>query len=422
MNNSLTILSIFTIFFLIGNIFLSLLSVSIFKICNSDKEFLKESKKTDIPLALGLKIFHKSGWKNLYLLTKFTNKIVIILFISSFLFLLGDLGVSKMFSLLAICISLIIVKVISLLISTKISNKIIYISSFISSIYIYLFFPISNSILLTYNVSSSRNKSNKLFSKLNDINIDKVIDPKFLSSLLTFQEKVVREVMVPRVRVFSLSAHTSIRQAAKEILAQGFSRVPVYKEKIDNIVGVLMYKDILKAYINTDSSVDNSSVLDSPIETLINPVIYAPENKKIFQLFQEFRSKKRHLGIVVNEYGGTEGIITIEDILEEIVGEIQDEYDIDEERQLWKLPNDTWVIDAKLSVIDLEKNLNIHIPHSPEYETIGGFIFHRAGSIPKKGWSLFLDDFEIEVLISNERCIEKVRITPLNSKTKNKEE
>ncbi|MFA6501683.1 MAG: transporter associated domain-containing protein, partial [Parachlamydiales bacterium] len=153
-------------------------------------------------------------------------------------------------------------------------------------------------------------------------------------------------------------------------------------------------------------------LLNKPIENFVKPIIYAPENKKISKLFLEFKNKKTHLAIIVNEYGGTEGIVTIEDILEEMVGEIKDEYDIEEEKQYWQLPTGSFVIDAKMNIIDLEDQLKIKIPHSPEYETIGGYIFHIAGTIPSKGWKIHLEDFDIEVLISNERCIEKIRITP----------
>ena len=149
----------------------------------------------------------------------------------------------------------------------------------------------------------------------------------------------------------------------------------------------------------------------------MKPVIYAPENKKISKLFQEFKKEKIHLAIIVNEYGGTEGIVTIEDILEELVGEIEDEYDTEEERQFWKLPSGSVVVDAKMSIIDVEEKIGIKIPPSVEYETIGGYVFHRAGTIPSKGWKIHLEEFELEVLISNDRCIEKIRITPTKQNT-----
>ena len=156
-----------------------------------------------------------------------------------------------------------------------------------------------------------------------------------------------------------------------------------------------------------------------PLEQLIKPILYTPETKKISRLLQEFRQKQIHLAIVVDEYGGTEGIITIEDILEEIVGEIADEHDILEEEKLYfPFPGGGWIVDGKMNVLDIEKELGIQIPPSPEYDTIGGYVFHRAGTIPSKGWKIHQDLFDLEVLSSNERAIEKVILLSPSSEEK----
>ena len=422
MNEQTFFILFFSIFLFFGITSLSAFGSAFLNAVKREKGTLLSPKNREFPFFSPLKIFLTDGWQDLYLLIKFTKNIIIILYVATTLLFFINIGLSTVLSICLVAFLAISLNFYMHLFGAQHYKQITYLCSAISSIYMFLLFPFAKILLI---ISKSKQNisggTEKVFSSLYDMNIYKIIDPKFLSSLITFQEKAVREVMIPRVKIFGLPANTTIRQASKEILSQGFSRIPVYKDRIDNIIGILMYKDVLKTYVKTTLGEEPSSILDSPIESFINPVIYAPENKKIFQLFQEFRLKKRHLGIVVNEYGGTEGLITIEDILEELVGEIQDEYDIDEERQIWKLPNNTWIVDAKLSIIDLEKKLNIHIPHSPEYETVGGFIFHRAGSIPKKGWSLLLDEFEIEVLISNERCIEKIRITPLNIKNEEKE-
>ena len=129
-------------------------------------------------------------------------------------------------------------------------------------------------------------------------------------------------------------------------------------------------------------------------------------------LLQEFRKKQVHMAIVVDEYGGTEGIVTIEDILEQIVGEIADEYDEDEE--MFFAQNDgSWIVDARMNILDAEEQLGILVPQDGDYDTIGGYIYHRAGTIPSKGFVIKHDDFELEVLRSSERCVEKVRITPI---------
>jgi putative hemolysin len=231
-------------------------------------------------------------------------------------------------------------------------------------------------------------------------------DQKLLLSVASFKDRIAREVMVPRIDVFSLPSDTTIHEAAQSFLSEGYSRIPVYRESVDNVIGVLLYKDVLNIYAKA------SSPLDIPIESLVKPVLYSPETKKISHLLQEFRSKQIHLAIVVDEYGGTEGIVTIEDILEELVGEIADEYDSDEDILFTELPGGGWVVDARMSIIDIEEELGIKIQQSPEYDTIGGYIFHRAGSIPSKGWRIHHDAFDLEILSSDERSIEKIRITP----------
>lgn len=236
-------------------------------------------------------------------------------------------------------------------------------------------------------------------------------DTKLIVSVMEFKDRIAREVMVPRVDVFSLPHNTTIEQAAKLLYKEGYSRTPVYKETLDNIIGVLMYKDILVQYMEHIRKEDRSN-LEKPIESLVKNVLYVPETKKISHLLQEFRKKQVHLAIVVDEYGGTEGIVTIEDILEAIVGEIEDEYD-QEEALFVQLPEGGWVIDARMNILDVEAQLGIDIPQDGDYDTIGGYIFHETGMIPNKGYIIRHPEFEIEVLRSNNRRVEKIRIKPL---------
>lgn len=242
-----------------------------------------------------------------------------------------------------------------------------------------------------------------------------VHDKKLIESVVTFKERIVREVMVPRVDVFSLSADTTIKEAAKQLQQEGYSRTPIYRNTVDNIVGVLMYKDILNKYMEYESKGNDPKVLQASIESILKNVLHVPETKKISSLLQEFRKKQVHLAIVVDEYGGTEGIVTIEDILEEIVGEIADEYD-QEEVSFYAQPDGSWVVDARMSILDVEEELGIKIPQEGEYDTIGGYIFHTAGSIPSRGFVIHHDDFEMDILKSNDRCVERVRIKPVSKK------
>lgn len=242
-----------------------------------------------------------------------------------------------------------------------------------------------------------------------------VHDRELFESVITFRERIAREVMVPRVNVFSLSADTSIKEAAKQLEGEGYSRIPVYRNSVDNIVGVLMSKDILEKYVEYEQQSNNKKILEAPIETIQKNILYTPETKKISQLLQEFRKKQVHLAIVVDEYGGTEGIVTIEDILEQIVGEIADEYDKEEEIYAPQ-PDGSWIVDARMNILDIEEQIGIKIDEEGDFDTIGGFIFHITETIPAKGFVIHRDEFEIEVLSSNERFVEKVRLKPIEKK------
>lgn len=249
----------------------------------------------------------------------------------------------------------------------------------------------------------------KIREMISDSELHHHLDPsdqKLISSFVNFKDRVAKEVMVPRVNIFSIENTTPIKDAGKLFSEEGYSRIPIYKESLDQIIGVALYKDLLECFVTPNYD------LNAPIETIASDVIYTPEKKKIPQLLQEFRNQQIHMAIIVDEYGGTEGIVTIEDILEELVGEIEDEYDIDEADEYWELPNGCWVVDAKMTLIDIENQLGIKIPESPEYETIGGYVFHYAGTIPVRGWKLSRDEFDLEVLSSNERSLQKIKIIP----------
>lgn len=236
-------------------------------------------------------------------------------------------------------------------------------------------------------------------------------DKKLIESVMNFKERIAREVMVPRVNVFSLPADMTIRDSAALLEREGYSRIPIYQNTVDNIIGVLMYKDVLAKYIESVQKEDPRIIM-APIQSIQKGVIHTPETKKISSLLQEFRKKQVHLAIVVDEYGGTEGIVTIEDILEQIVGEIADEYDKEEEQSYVKIDNG-WIVDAKMNILDVEEELNIDIPQEGDYDTLGGYIYHTTGMIPPKGFVIHQNNFDMEILKSNERSVEKVRITPI---------
>ncbi len=386
------------------------------------------------------RLFLKYKWEKFYFLVSITKHILYILYaITAFLFImlilpsLESIHNNLLIVLIIIMILLffMIVDFIMRLIAMFYTRSALVGFAPICSIYMLILFPLTAPLLFLIRLFYKKVKTHeyskrclmikeKVLEMIKDSELSTILsvhDQKIIASFITFREKVAREIMIPRVDIFSLSKETTIKEASKVMLSEDYSRVPVYSENMDNIVGVLMYKDILKIYTKLETAQNKTEILNTPIGKIIKPVLYAPENKKIAQLFQEFRNKHIHLAIIVNEYGGTEGIVTIEDILEELVGEIKDEYDINEDKQFWQLPSGSWIVDAKMSIIDIEEKLGIKIPSSPEYETIGGYVFHRAGTIPSKGWSIHHDNFEIEVLLSNERYIEKIRITALPPKS-----
>lgn len=305
----------------------------------------------------------------------------------------------------------------------------------IASFFLFICFPltylllklpgsISRAISIESFKGSSAQVTEKIIELLQESDIKASLetnDRKLLESVLTFKDRIVREVMIPRVNVFSLSSTISVKEAAEELLKEGYSRVPIYRESVDDVIGVVMYKDILGVY---RECVDNSSadkLLSASVESLVKPVFYTPETKKVSQLLQEFRNKKIHLAIVVDEYGGTEGIVTIEDILEEIVGDIADEYDDLEMELFTPQPSGGWIVDARMSILDIEEKCHIDIPQDGDYDTLGGYIYYYAGTIPKRGFRISHNDFELEVMSSTERAIEKVKIIPRDLLSKDRD-
>lgn len=238
-------------------------------------------------------------------------------------------------------------------------------------------------------------------------------DKQLLQSVLHFKNRIAREIMRPRVGLFCIPDDLSLQQAAELLREEGYSRVPVFHETIDTIVGVLFYKDVLSEYVTaTEAGPERDNLLAEPVKKLIKTVFYCPETKKIASLLQEFRKRKTHLAVVVDEYGGTAGLVTIEDILEEIVGEISDEYD-EQENLFRPAPDGGWIVDARMNLLDVEEELGVKIPQEEDYDTLAGYIFYRVGSIPQGGLILHHDNFEIEVLKSNDRMVEEVKIKPI---------
>lgn len=218
--------------------------------------------------------------------------------------------------------------------------------------------------------------------------------------LADFPEKTVKEVMVPRIDVFCLDNETSIKEIIDEVGRRGYSRVPVYHETIDNIRGVLYVKELLQL-----DDPQSERVLD---EEFLHDPIFVPETKLIGNLLREFQSSRTQMAVVVDEYGGTAGIVTLEDILEEIVGEIEDEFD-EEQEMIQALDDGGWMIDARYDIGELNEELKIELPDE-DYESLGGFIIAQLGHIPKPGEVIVADGLRLEVVQATPRRVGLVRL------------
>lgn len=232
-------------------------------------------------------------------------------------------------------------------------------------------------------------------------------EKELIESIIEFQDKPVYEVMIPRVDVVILPIDTKIEEIIETINKTGHSRIPIYEGNIDNIIGVLHAKDLLKVTF---------SKKDINIKDLLHPTIFVPDTKKTSELFKEMQKKKIHMAIVVDEFGGFEGIVTMEDLLEEIVGEIQDEYDL-EEVPFRKLNEKEIIFDAKISIEDAEEILGVELPQE-DYETLGGLFLDLLGHIPIKGESIEYKSLKfIAIEVKGNRII-KIKVEKKNETDK----
>jgi putative hemolysin len=229
---------------------------------------------------------------------------------------------------------------------------------------------------------------------------------EMIHSIFEFGETYVKEVMVPRIDMVCADSELSARQALDLIVKSGHSRIPVFKNKIDHIVGLLYAKDLLRPL--------SKGRKDFQILDLVRDVYFVPETKKIDELLREFQSRMMHMAIVVDEYGGTAGLVTLEDLLEEIVGEIQDEYDT-EEKLIKVVDKRTAEVSAKMNLHDLNEELGLELPDE-EFDTLGGLVYDLAGAVPVRGAKLEYQDVKFVVQEVRGQRVSKVKIIKMNGK------
>lgn len=225
-------------------------------------------------------------------------------------------------------------------------------------------------------------------------------EKELIHSIFEFSDTIVREIMVPRIDIVAVSDTTSIAEVIDITIARRFSRIPVYHESIDHIIGLVHVKDLLRYELHEHS--------DMAITNAMRPATFVPETKRVSELLREFRESKQTLAIVLDEYGGTSGLVTVEDLLEEIVGEIYDEYDVEQITVEWVNPQ-VLVVDGKLSVYEAGELLHHELPEG-EYDTVGGLLYSRFGDVPAQGETIEIDGYTFIVDRLDGHRIAKVRI------------
>ena len=224
---------------------------------------------------------------------------------------------------------------------------------------------------------------------------------KMIHSIFQFGDTLTREIMVPRIDVQALEFGVSLTEAMAMLLSSGFSRVPVYEETIDHILGLLYAKDLLQVWQEDNGSADIR-------RELLREPYFVPEAKNVDELLEEMQKRRVHMAIVVDEYGGVAGIVTLEDIIEEIFGEIQDEYDDDEELPYRKLENGDYLFRGRIDLDDFNELMDGHLPND-EADTLSGFMYSRLGHVPAEGESVREDGLLLTVELVSNRRIRKVR-------------
>ena len=259
-----------------------------------------------------------------------------------------------------------------------------------------VYFPLKFIILILSPITAVFHGISNLITKLLPIQKEKIFDSEeelkiltelgeeagtlqeeesdMIQSIFEFNEKNVREIMTPRVDMVALDSTASIDEVMDMVTDRQFSKIPVFKENVDNIRGIIYAKDLLPYLTGSRPNIPLTSISRVPF--------FVPETKLIDDLMKDFRTKKTNVAIVVDEWGGTSGLITLEDIVEEVLGEIRDPYD-KEESPIVPQKDNTFIVDAKISIYDYEEEFEIEFPEDREYDTLGGYIFDTIGDIPK---------------------------------------
>ena len=288
-------------------------------------------------------------------------------------------------------------------------SVIIYILSIILTPVVYCLIFISRFVgrILGVNMTSPQLMITEedIISYVNVGNAEGIIEEdekEMIHSIVSLGETSAKEVMTPITSMLAFEATKTINEVWDEIVDNGFSRIPIYEETIDNIIGILYVKDLMEHIKNNE--------LDIPIKQFIRSAYFVPETKSIIEILKEFRGLKVHIAMVLDEYGGVVGLVTIEDLIEEIVGEIRDEYDDEEESFFKKIADNEYEVDAMTDIETINKDLELNLPISEDYESLGGLIVTTTGKICEVGDEVQIDNIYLKVLEVDKMRVSKVFI------------
>lgn len=278
---------------------------------------------------------------------------------------------------------------------------------FICSPFIWLLNQTSNVVLRVFGVKRmgeedfhSEEELRLILTESEEGGAIKPSENELIQNVFDFDDRIVKQVMVPQNRILAIDVESARNEVTKRIIDEGFSRLPVYLNDIDNVIGIVHSKDLLKTLIENKYK---------SLREIMRPVHFIPESMKINELLRDFQKHHYQMAIVTNEFGATAGLVTMEDIIEELVGEIQDEHD-DESPNVEKKSDTEFVVNAQSNITDVNEVLPIALPENPQYETISGYINYIFGRIPAVNDKRKLDGYEITILKRNRQSVDSVRL------------
>jgi CBS domain containing-hemolysin-like protein len=299
-------------------------------------------------------------------------------------------------------------------VGSRYTNSLVVVSAVVMQTLVRIFSPAVYLLLITSKAISTIFKSGAMVRTVTEEEIMTMIDAgltggaiedeekDMIYSVLQLGETRVSEVMVPRIDVVAVEINQTLKEAREIFVQSGYSRIPVYEGSVDSVKGVLHAKDLLAHWNNGDD--DKKTISD-----LMRDAYFVPETKFADELLKELQSQMVHVGIVIDEYGGTAGLVTIEDIIEEIIGEIQDEYDFNEEASYELIGENEYLMEASLDLDDFNNLLDVDLP-TEDSDTLGGYIYTHFGRVPVEGDTIENDDFRLRIKSIDGRRIRKVHV------------